>query len=54
MTSMLAGRGELAGVECLAELIAAEVEGASETEDVLRGVFGWRRLVGDGNTPREP
>jgi len=52
--SVLAGRGVLAGVECLAELIAAEVEGASETEDVLRGVFGWWRLAGDGSTLKAP
>lgn len=52
--SVLAGRRELAGVKYLAELNAAEVEGASETEDVLRGVFGWWKLAGDGSTPEAP
>jgi hypothetical protein len=47
-------REELAGVKYLAELNAAEVEGASETEDVLSGVFWWWKLAGDGSTLKAP
>jgi len=48
------GRGGLAGVKSLAELNAAEVEGALASWDVLRGVCGWWKLAGDGSTSRAP